>query len=302
MMEEIPLDSPRPQEDETITDYHPTGAQKEHYKETIRNEFQRMNKFRTEHWSMQKEECNHIHLLKLTKEPSNKWSHYQIKAILNCAPERLHTLITDNSYVTRSQWDINALGAVEQRESYDTNEGPILVVQTKLQMPKGAKALGVKDRDYIGLQWSRFSSATETYTVVFTTISHELYQCSPGCVPGNTTILTFVKPMENNRCFLQCTIEIEPLPAVVVSFFIERINARLLMMEHVCNTKYEAIYNRWLCATCPLDRNAVNDPNLLECRYCKVARYWKCLHINCKRSQPVNALDRCAYCGEERME
>lgn len=211
----------------------------------------------------------------------------KIEAIIDVSSYILYCLCKDLSYVTRSQWDSADLLALDQLESY----GDIHIFQAQIRMPPL-----IKTRNCLALQWSKYNPAKQTYTIVRGTLKegHEIYACPPDQVAVHGVSSVWIKTLSETTSFISIVIsvkpEILPLPA---SYWHKRLIQRIHLLRSV---KFDEIYANWVCLTCKFE----NDPYLLDCRKCHVARYWKCLAKNCRRSQPITSVGKCAYCQQDR--
>lgn len=222
------------------------------------------------------------------------------EVILQCSAERLIAINTDYSYVTRSQWDGRDVHSIDKRESYTTSEGNIDVIQTVVKMPPMLHKLGVQSRHFLGIQWMRYNSEKKRYMMIFTTCpnGHPLYTCPPGSINATSSTLMTVLHLGENVCHVSIITQVTPgglLIAPILSYYKRRLRDRMILYEHVCNQQYESIYARWMCTVC----NKENDAYLLDCKYCHVPRYWKCLDKGCGRLQPNHGESFCIYCKEE---
>lgn len=228
---------------------------------------------------------------------------YTLKAdvVLQCAAERLMTVHTDYSYTTRSRWDSQDVYSIDKRETYATDSGPIDVVQTVVKMPFIVHKLGAQYRHFLGIQWCQYNSEKQRYIILFTTCKHPLYSCPDRTIDGFSSTLMIVKSLGPTKCFVSVVSQIVPggfLIGPVLTYYKRRMRTRMLLYEDVCNNHFEEIYSHWLCATC----NNENDAYLLECRQCRVCRYWKCLNKACRAPQPSDDKTYCIYCKENREE
>jgi hypothetical protein len=214
--------------------------------------------------------------------------------------ERVFKMCSDTSYVTLSQWiPTDMLLGVDQWETFDTSNGDIKLIQ--LQIDTGV--FGANPRNLLGLCWSRYNNANQTYSIVFQTITHNIFKSPASQVTLECTASIWIKRLEAAECFISIIVKSNAAEHTLIPFMNDRVCrmcARYVALidENIGN---EEIYKKWQCVYCTAGKRTMeNDAYLLECRQCTLARYWKCMNTACRRSQPKTAVGTCVYCNTAR--
>jgi len=176
-------------------------------------------------------------------------SYFKLECLVNCEVERVFTMLSDKSAVTRKQWDPHC-GKIMQLEEFKLMDGVIFTIQRN---------------DEVGIQWERPSNGLIVYKKCY---NHPRYKSIVGS-KDNEAIFWMTAVDE------KCLITIISLSA---PFAVERI----LAME---KADYRKIYSSWKCPTC---KNNV-FAHELECRICKTERYARCKLGECNEAQEQGA-------------
>ena len=223
---------------------------------------------------------------------------------LQGSAERVFKACSDTSYVTLSQWiPTGTLVGVDQWETFDTNTGgDIKLIQ--LQIDTGV--FGANHRNLLGLCWSWYNNAEQTYSIIFKTIVHNIFKSPPSQVAVECTASIWIKRLEANQCFISMIVKSNAAENTPIPFMNDRVCRMcaqyVVLVENMVGPRgpdvYEQIYSTWQCVYCK--GTPENDAYLLECRKCTLARYWKCMNTACRRSQPKTAAETCVYCHAAR--
>lgn len=217
---------------------------------------------------------------------------YKVERMMECSAFRLFKMCSDVSYETKSQWDNRDIELIDIqcRETYEK----IQLVQSEWKFPW----MWSKIRNIVGLQWHSYNNIKNTYTILFNTCEHDLYVPKEDQVKANISYSIWIKHINNSKCFMTFCIDLS-LEKTYNPFLMHSKMSSVLSTRHqiynISDDAYNSIYEKWMCILC----KKTNDCYLLECRYCTIARYWKCLNVGCKKSQPkINDTDRCYYCDK----
>lgn len=214
-------------------------------------------------------------------------SFIKVEAFLRCSPNRLFTLVKDNSIVTRSEWDslceMNELSILEEYPC-DEDNGHIYLVGFNLintWFP----------REFIGIQWIR----KKDLMTIFRTTKNPIHSVKPGRVEGSLFFASWIENMDEDKSYITQIYDVN------LNGWIKRTHIdpqllieRLYLMEHVANnTKlFTTIYSPWKCSLCL----KMIPPHELECRHCRRERYTRCPDLVCMEAQQKRARV-CWKCG-----
>lgn len=222
---------------------------------------------------------------------------FKIEGFLDRAAYDVFKMISDFSYTTRSQW-FNQMETLKCREScvneqFDIgSDYKIRVVQSSYSL----QGLVTKPRNLLGLTWNRFNRAKQSYTTIYTSLQdkHEIYKCPSDHTAFHGDYSVWINHVEEEKCFISFLVDCQDL-GFITGILLGKLKKSLVEYIILLNTShvdFHTIYSPWNCEYCLKP----NDANLLECRYCTLARYWKCLNKGCKMSQPIDAGSTCVYC------
>lgn len=302
MMQEIEL-TPAPRRDKIITEIPPIQLKpsdierRDVYKRMLRES---LCKFRQlEHdinWQLDNENSTTDILFYSCGETDRI---FKVEGFIDRSAYHVFNMVSDYSYTTKSQWfntmDLLKCVGSSINEQYDIDSHyKIKVVQSSFTFP----GLITKPRNLLGLTWSRYNQAKQSYTTLYTSLQgeHEIYKCPEKHVPFHGDYSIWVNHIEEDKCFLSMIVDLRSI-GFTTGIILNKLKQILVQHFKLFGTiNYEEIYSPWKCEMC----TKVNDAPLLECRYCTVARYWKCLNKGCRLAQPFDATTKCIYCSTER--
>lgn len=137
-----------------------------------------------------------VFLFECDRNAAHGFYTLKAQAILNVRPERLMYVIRDHNPDTRLAWDSEYVKECKELDCYQTTEGEIKVVSTRVSMG-GIPMLS--DRFNMGITWYGYDDKTESYKYVFRSTQHKLHKCPSGAVNVISLMGVFVKTLIQNE-------------------------------------------------------------------------------------------------------